>query len=433
MQETTATATTTGASRPSRAISDTARATFEARLAATRTDAMTRAALVIAKLVVDDVVICPACRKPAPKGKFKIHADGGWKHFGALGCHGDAVSVLQAIGVPTGDAVRALNGLPTRTEIEVPEDLASAAAAFVGVQSKVDIDVFNGVLWYGRRTGGVQAAQEFYGTWHISPDAVEESGAVYITDPRHFAGAILERFGAERLIACGLFIPTERGPYSLISKAFPLVEPHQHPRSGDVLYMQLRGSHAQHAKYLRHKADPENVPYKGHEKFISLRGVPRAAQIGCGLPAIEQLPVGSNVHIVEGFKDRLAAGTLGLNAYGIPGVDFRPPEKICSLLARHTVFVTLDGDAAGRRGRDGVEVRDEDGKVVRHTEGLLGYLRRHGVDARPQTIGRADLELDVTDFVVAGHASGKLNGGTPCPCATCTTMRSDHPDWFKSA
>lgn len=417
----------------SRAIPEAAKERFAKNLAATKNETATRMALAIAGLISDDLVVCPQCRKPAPKGKFKIHPDGGWKHFGSEGCHGDAVSVLQSVGITTGDAVRVLTGQEPRAEITIPENVAELASQFVGVKSRISLDVYNGVLHYGRATGGVAAAQEFYSQWHISPEAVERWGAVYIKDTKHFAAAILDRFGADKLIECGLFVQTSRGPYCLISDAFPIVEPHRHPATGDVLYMQLRGSPAQHQKYLKHKADPENVPYKGHEKFISLKGAPRAAQVGCGLHLIEALPHGSTVHMVEGFKDGLAGETLGLNAYGIPGVDFRPPEKICQLLARHLVYVALDGDEAGKVGRDGKDILDEDGKVIGHTEGLIEYLVRHGVDARPKDIGSPELGLDVTDFLVAGNASGKFADGIPCSCATCVEFRAAHPAWFPAA
>lgn len=412
---------------------EAARERNAAKLAATKNEGATRMALAIAGLISEDLVICPLCRKAAPKGKFKIHPDGGWKHFGSEGCHGDAVSILQGAEISFGDALNVLNGLPTRTEITIPENLAELAAQFVGVKSRIALDVYNGVLIYGRKTGGVEAAQEFYAQWHISPEAVAASGAVLITDPKRFAAAILERFGEEKLLACGLFVQTVRGPYCLISEAFPIVEPHRHPATGDVLYMQLRGSTAQHARYLEHKADRENVPYKGHEKFISLKGAPRSAQIGCGLPAIEALPPGSDVHMVEGFKDHLAGETLGLHAYGIPGVDFRPPPKICQLLARHRVFVATDGDAAGIAARDGKDTLDDEGNVVAHTEGLVEFLRRNGVDAHPADIGGAGLGLDVTDYLVAGHTSGKFNGGTPCVCPACAEMRTAHPEWFPAA
>lgn len=425
-------ASTTPSTRPAhpsgrrQQLSDEERkARFEADLERTRTDAACRLALAIAHRITDEGILCPKCAKLAPKGKFKIHADGGWKHFGSEGCAGDAVKVLQLAGIGTGDAVRVLLGQPTRTSIEIPDNAAELAAAFVGVKSKIHIDVFNGVLIYGQKTGGVEAAQEFYGAWHISPEVVAASGAVLIKDPKHFKDAILKRFGEEKLLECGLFTRTDRGDlYCLVNDRFPVIEPHRHPATGDVLYMQFRGSHAQYQRYLDHKAGKRE--YKGSEKIISLRGAPKSAQVGTSLHLIEQLPPGSDVHIVEGFKDDLAARTLGLNSYGLPGVGVFPPEKICQLLARHNVFVAFDGDEAGQEGMTGKVETLEDGTQKVVSEGLLAYLARHGVNAQAQTLFPG---MDVTDFHVSRHASGKATGSR-CDCATCTAFRANNPQWF---
>lgn len=425
-------ATTTGTSGSTRTYTKEEKATFRRRLEATRNEHAARQALAIAGLISEEAIVCPKCKRPAPRGKFKIHEDGGWKHFSSLGCYGDAVGVLTAVDVPFGDAVRVLNGLPTRTEIAIPDDVADLAQQFVGIRSVVNPEIFNGVLAYGRKTGGLEAAQEFYGQWHISAQAVADWGAVYITDPQHFREAILKRFGLEALLACGLFVETKRGPYCLISAAHPVVEPHRHPATGDVLYMQLRASNAQHLLYLEHKRDPKKFPYKGRERFISLKGAPREAQIGAGLHLIEQLPVGSTVHIVEGFKDGLAIATLGGAAYAVPGVDFRPSEKICQLLARHRVLVAFDGDGPGIDGRDGKVVCDDAGNpllnadgTVQRKGGLVQFLREAGVDAHPEPIGPGDGSgLDVTDYLVSGFASGHLNGGVPCSCSECELIRN---------
>lgn len=74
------------------------------------------------------------------------------------------------------------------------------------------------------------------------------------------------------------------------------------------------------------------------------------------------------MYIVEGFKDRLAGETTGSHAYGIPGVDFRPGEKICQLLARHHVVVALDGDGGVPRAIFGtveLDQADERGRPLR--------------------------------------------------------------------
>lgn len=398
---------------------------------ATRNADATRAALAMAGLVADEVVICPECRRDAPRGKFKIHPDGGWNHFSSGMCYGDAISVLQAIDVPYVDAVRALNGLPTNTKLDRPENLDDFASKFVGRKSRVDPEILNGILWYGRKTGGVEAAQEFYGQWHIAPEVVEQWGAVYITDPKHFEHNVIKRFGTDALVHAGVFTETERGLYCLISDRHPVVEPHRHPSTGDVTFVQLRGSNEQLERYRQHKQDPKTYPYRGRSRFASLKGAPRAAQIGAGLHIIDKLPPGEVVYIVEGFKDGLAMASLGGYAYGIPGADYKPAEKICQLLSRHTVLVALDGDQAGREARDGIVTRDDAGneKVVK--EGLVSYLRRYGVDAHPKDIGPVpDLGMDVADYLVAGYASGKLNQGVACKCPACGDLRGKFPHVF---
>lgn len=406
-------------------LTDEAKARFAARLESTKTAGAAQLALAIAKRIGDDgTVLCPKCSKVAPKGKFKIHPDGGWKHFSSDGCFGDPVKILQLAGISTGDAVKVLLGEQPSVAIEVPENAAALAEAFVGTRSKIDIDVFNGVMVYGQKTGGVEAAQEFYGTWHIDPAVVADSGAVYIKDTKKFAELILDRFGEDRLVESGLFVRTERGVFCLVNDRFPIVEPHRHPATGDVLYMQFRASHAQYQRYLDHKAGKRE--YKGSEKIVSLKGAPPAAQVGTGLYQLDKLPAGSEIYIVEGFKDQLAARTLGYNAYGLPGVGVAPPDRICALLARHTVYVAFDGDEAGQQGANGITEKQSDGteKVVK--KGLVTYLREHGVNAEAKVLFAG---MDVTDILVSRHASGKATG-TRCSCTTCVNFRTKNPQWF---
>lgn len=417
----------------------------EADKTATKSISALHRALAIARRIGDGQVLCPDCNEWAQvEKKFKMFEDGGWKHFGSSGCHGDAIKVLQAepLNLNFVDAVCALVGKPTRAKVDMPTgDLPPLNVATF--RAKVDPEVYNGILIYGRKAldgAGVKAAQEFYGQWHIDAQAVADAGAVYITDPKHFSEAILARFGRERLIACGLFKENDQGEaYCLVSKKWPVVEPHRHPATGDVLNIQFRASNEQYAQYLRHKAG--ELSYDGNQKFINLRGIPPKAQIGVGLEEIDKLPPGQTVYIVEGFKDKLAARTTGAYAYGVPGVDFRPDPKICALLARHNVVVSLDGDGAGAKGIHGaVELTGPDGNPVLTGEGkplraanhpdhipagctvskvvskgLLEYLREHGVTASYYQIPGG---MDVTDRVIAKHAQAG------CGCAACVSMRT---------
>lgn len=374
------------------------RAWQQAKQAGKTSQALTLALSTVGKINTEDgIVLCPKCGKAAQLGKkFKMFPDGGWKHFSSQGCFGDAHTVLVESGIPFPDAVRYLAGQPTRTPIQRPSNIAEVniAPKFV---AKVDAEVLNGVLVYGRKTNGVDAAIDFYSTWHISPDAVRESGAVMITDPEHFTTNIVKRFGPDRLVAAGLFTEGRNGVRPLLGENFPLVEPHIHPVTQTPTYMQFRASAAQAARHAEHKAGKR--PYAGSEKFLSLRGTPRSSQIGMGLPRVAQLSKRSDVYIVEGFKDLLAARTFGVEAFAIPGVDFRPSEAVCEILSRHNIIVTLDGDDAGAAGR----------------AGLVKYLNDAGITAREHEISNG---MDVADKLVLRHSE------QGCSCRECVRMRS---------
>lgn len=340
------------------------------------------------------VVLCPSCGKQAPLGKkFKLFPDGGWKHFSADGCFGDAHSVLTEAGYSFPDAVRYLAGKKTSAKIERPESMPDLQV--VKFEATYDPEILNGVLVYGRKTGGVEAAAEFYSQFHISPEAVAESGAVMIKDANHFTKAIVDRFGVERLLSAGLFTDTKRGPRPMMGESFPIVEPHIHPATGVPTYMQFRASNEQAARHALHKAGKR--PYAGSEKFLSLRGTPKSAQIGMGLPRLATIDPGSTVYLVEGFKDLLAARTMGVEAFAVPGVDFRPGSETLKILSRHNIVVTLDGDAAGSAHRDA----------------LASFLEGKGVEASTYAISG---NYDVADKLILKHAEAG------CTCKACSAI-----------
>ena len=366
--------------------------------AAGRSSAALTLALAATGRLSDGAVRCPSCDKVAPLGKFKMHADGGWKHFSSQGCYGDAHSVLTLSGVSFPEAVRFLAGQSNKSGLKIPENLPTfSVSKFVAT---TDPEVLNGVLIFGRRTGGDKAAAEFYAQWHISPEAVAESGAVMLADTEKFASAALERFGSDRLVAAGLFVDTPRGARPIPGESFPVVEPHIHPATKWPTYLQFRASAAQYARYKEHKAGRR--PYQGSEKFLSQRGCPREQQLGIGLPRLASLPADSKVFIVEGFKDHLAARTLEVEAYGVPGVDFRPPPLVLDILARHEVVVSLDGDDAGSTASE---------KLVDY---LLGKsIRASAHSPRP---GHDITDSLVRRFALAGH-----------DCAACVEYRERFP------
>lgn len=149
---------------------------------------------------------------------------------------------------------------------------------------------------------------------------------------------------------------------------------------------------------------PETAGEKAeHEpKFMSLKGQGVESLVGCGLERVALLPEGQVVYTVEGFKDRLAARTMGLEAYALPGTGVLPSVKSARVLRRHTNVISFDGDSAGEKG----------GEV------LLEHYTSLGVQARRSSGTQAG--MDVADILNKKMAES----GHQCP--TCDAWRATH-------
>lgn len=200
---------------------------------------------------------------------------------------------------------------------------------------------------------------------------------------------------------------------------------------GHIVGMQFRPSLAQKRKIDAHKAwkkrwsglvDPEtNEPIEPSEAwaamrevspeaagekvpyispFLGIRGATPESLVGCGLRRISTLNPGENIKVVEGFKDVLAERTMGFEAYGIPGTGVMPGDHICELLSRHLMIVGLDGDEAGRAGRD---------KLIEHFESKRVYA-----EPNPDIIEG----MDSADRLIDSYAK------KGCGCETCVAWRA---------
>ena len=149
--------------------------------------------------------------------------------------------------------------------------------------------------------------------------------------------------------------------------------------------------------------DPEHAGPKAEyvTPFFSIRGAGNDSLIGCGLLKISTLKEPSEIWIVEGFKDLLAARSMGFEAYAVPGVGARIPDKVMQLFLDkgHNLVVCLDGDEAGQRGRIAI----------------TAALNERGVPCTPHP-GLPD-GMDVADVLVKAYAE------SGCSCATCVAWR----------
>lgn len=380
--------TTTESPRRGR-ISDADREEAKARVAE---------AFSLAGLIEGSNYVCPACGKVhRSRGTMKVRPSG-WYCYSA-GEGGDSISLVQEhLGLSFPEAVNLLLGrtsAPEEGAAERPKRKVRLPALDPDRdRSKIDPEVYASVVSFPGQAGR-DAAAEYYGQWHIHPGAVMESGAVMIPDIPALQAALVERFGMERLKGCGLVTTTRKGKdFWLLNEEYPVVEPHWTPK-GRLVGMQFRPSYTQLERVKAHlrwatakETGDTSVPEAKYvPKFLSLAGVnPEESLVGCGLHRLATLPAGTTVVIVEGFKDLLAARTMGQEAYGIPGTSARIPDRVIDLLRRFRVVVALDGDEAGREGR----------------EKVIEYLREAGITAAGAVMPPG---MDVADILAHKMAS----------------------------
>jgi hypothetical protein len=359
---------------------------------------------------------CPWCGTAKPK-KVKLVADKRYIKCFKCGEFRGAIKMVQellAVSFPV--AVDLLNGKVPRGDGEQGEhrakrlaEMAERAAnlaqnSFKAQMTGETVAVYNAVL--SSENVSLVEAQRYYATWHISAEAVATVGFVYITEPAKLAHELVERFGADTVIASGIAVPLASGERDLLglglrfmfSRNYPVVEPQIGP-IGNCMSMQFRPSMAQKAKVDAHKrGEGEYVP-----PFMSLRGAGPDHLVGIGLDYLCTLDP-CRVDIVEGAKDVAADLTLGNAAFGMPGTGVLPPPRSVAALVRagHSLRICMDGDDAGRASQQ---------KVYDH-------LVAQGFPKERITIHVMPDGLDVTDILVRREAS------RGCACATCQAWRA---------
>lgn len=397
----------------------------------------------LAGLVYEGNPVCPECGT-GKKGKvvFRVSQKTNipyWKCY-KCGSRGDAIGILQQKrGLTFIQAVNELTGKTKTLQPLAPSLQINTQLVNTG-SSVIDVEVYNKI----RSFGSVEKAVQYYGTWHIDPEVTRRSGTVYLENCEEIHSQLLNEYGRERLLDCGVMVVDKTGKdFFLFNDDYPVLEPHTAP-NGNILGMQFRPSFQRMVKVKEHKnwkakwsgytdsdgnliepgtayslaygKNPEQagdkVPYV--TPFLSLKGAGPDSLVGCGLHLISKLEKPETIYIVEGFKDMLAAYTMGAYAYAIPGVGVMPPEKVCKILKNHNVVIALDADKAG-----------DEGSIK-----LQEWLKSNQVEA---VIKRNPREgMDITDILVERNAhsrcscetcrewrENKTTPSTECPCLTC--------------
>ena len=369
-------------------------------------------------LTTGNALICPECGTSKPKKVVYKKAKKYWKCY-RCGAWGSATRLLQdQHGISFPKAVNVLLGKDTlggnqRTpQVNVKHIVADE------FQADIDYELYEQVL--NSRWASSQAAQQFYRTWHISPETVTQQRAVVVNDPDMLLTDLVEQHGETRLIQAGIAKAAEEREFDgrpvelplrlLVNAKYPVIEPAISP-NGLVLNMQFRASAATKRWVDKHKQDKHDDNVADADKaryvppFLSLRGQTAGHMVGCGLEQLASAEAGSVVYVVEGFKDMLAANTMGGNAYAVPGASVLPPQKVCDFFKSRDfeMLIALDGDEQGQAS----------------SEILAKHFEKNGVRCRL----KADIGdgMDITDILVSRCSR---NG---CPCRTCRTWDKDHP------
>jgi hypothetical protein len=336
----------------------------------------------LAGLVSDGVLVCPKCGS-TKKGVVKLFADGGWRCVkGTCGGSGPnkAIDVLAEYGGYTmpRDMPKVVDALLGRSNVPAPKPVAppvaagsiKAASDFKAATDATALAVYRFI----HEAGDVAAAQAYYGRFHIADKIVAETGCVVVAQPERVIAEAVRRFGRDTLIAAGVLIPGEDGrrDHAVINRDYNVIEPHRRA-DGTVVGMQFRASLAHEPKIrayagLKAEYDAQKSRWEAqygpgtfdpdgkkkprfYPKFMSLRGgIIGQHLIGCGLPAVAALQPGALVYIVEGLKDMMAARTMGLNAFGIPGTNVMPGDDVMAVLADKRLILWMDGDDGGDAG-----------------------------------------------------------------------------------
>ncbi len=312
-----------------------------------------RTAFVLCGLVGESTLRCPSCGTEKRK-KVELKARH-WKCY-RCGSWGSSTKLVQEhLGVNFPTAVNMLLG---RHEGSVPKARVRELTAKVEVADSFKastepwvFELYTNVLH--SKHCSLKRAQRFWAEFHIDPSVVEEQQSRYITDPAALKADLEAQYSRAQLIESGLFIEKRTDDDTagelrmLAGWNYPVIEPAIDAR-GRVRNMQFRASAKQRAKVLAHKRGTgKYVP-----PFMSIKGATEKHLIGCGIERLAQIE-GRTVYVVEGFKDLLAARTMGAEAFAMPGTGILPPPGVVQFLADrgHAMLVALDGDDAGTQAR----------------------------------------------------------------------------------
>lgn len=369
---------------------------------------------------------CPQCGSGPEKKKTTIRHDGG------ITCHkcGNSISTGNMWGT-----VQRLSELAGRGTLEKGEMLSIlrgvdpdgergrfitnfAPAPEPEPETFVDSEVLEALCDLADVDAGVAYWQKF----HIDPRVAKAFGALRLVKP--WGGSwqsLVDRFGVERLISAGLAKELEDGSLWTVpggklearkarfAPDYPVLQVYR-TADGKPVGLEVRGGEFIEDRVKRYneykaaygawesggKVGEEPAKVRWIPKTRNLVGNAKGSRVGFGLDVVAKFPTSKVVWLVEGYKDALAAGTLGRPAIGIAGAKAGISPEGLEVLKGRRVAIAFDSDEAGEEGAAMLEAKLTEAGV----ELVKGPVWPDG--------------RDVADQLADMHRVGKLACKPPC-------------------
>ncbi len=249
-----------------------------------------------------------------------------WHCFGC-GLGGSNIELVSNVqGVSHIDAARWLDQMFIQTKSYLTAKTRAPKSnkkAEIIPEYVADTDVYKDLLSLAKlQSSGRQYLEVQRG---FNNDTIERFHIGQISNPRYVSGKLLDKWGVERLLSCGLFKTTEQGTKFIWWDEvllFPFFDIHQ-----NIIYIQARRLNG---------TDP---------KYVNLSKIKKPlfnAQI------LDPLPAQSKIYICEGIPDTIAASQCGMNAVGLLGANSFNPEWV-NLFIPYEIYVIPDADIAGNK------------------------------------------------------------------------------------
>lgn len=323
---------------------------------------------------------CPRCGSPISKNKTKIRRDGGITCF-KCGSDASTGNMWGTVRLLAGYAGQQEPTVPQMLSILKGEDPNDRTRKFIDVSkvetvhepdTVVDTEVLDALWAHANIDAGIAYWDRFY----IDPRVVNAFDGRVITEPwGKVWKSLVAQFGVDRLLTAGLGKKLDDGSVWTVvggritdksdrfAGDYNVMQPYK-KADGTLVGVEVRGNAYIEKLVANHKAyraahDAWKAGGKVGEEPAKVRWLPKTrnlvgnatgSRVGFGIDVVARFPLTRVVWIVEGYKDVLAAGSMGRPAIGLAGAKAEVPQDVIEVLKGRRAAIAFDSDEAGEEG-----------------------------------------------------------------------------------